>query len=215
MCGCEEHNMLIVNQGHLRSGHTKSCGCLHRESIIKTNKNRHKENRYDLSGEYGIIWSHNTNEEIYFDLDVANQVLQHGWSIGSKGYPVANIDGKVILMHIFLGYKNYDHHNRNKLDNRRKNFVICTQQENSWNRSIPSNNTSGVIGVGWHKSVCRWIARISYNNTNINIGSFINKQDAIKARLKAEVKYYGEFAPQRHLFEQYGINTKQNDLKER
>ena len=36
--------------------------------------------------------------------------------------------------------------------------------------------------------------------------------DAIKARLNAEAKYFGKFAPQRHLFEQYGINTQQNDL---
>ena len=35
-------------------------------------------------------------------------------------------------------------------------------------------------------------------------------EDAIKARLEAEKKYFGEFAPQRHLFEQYGI-TQQND----
>ena len=31
--------------------------------------------------------------------------------------------------------------------------------------------------------------------------------DAIKARLLAEVKYFGDFAPQRHLFKQYGIEV--------
>ena len=31
------------------------------------------------------------------------------------------------------------------------------------------------------------------------------KKDAIIARLKAEKEHYGEFAPQRHLFAQYGI----------
>jgi len=40
---------------------------------------------------------------------------------------------------------------------------------------------------------------------DIYIGLFDNKDDAIKARLKAEKKYFGEFAPQRHLFEQYEI----------
>ena len=30
--------------------------------------------------------------------------------------------------------------------------------------------------------------------------------EAIKARLNAELKYYGEFAPQRHLFQEYEIN---------
>lgn len=33
----------------------------------------------------------------------------------------------------------------------------------------------------------------------------IKKDDAIKARLNVEVKYFGEFAPQKHLYKQYGI----------
>ena len=36
----------------------------------------------------------------------------------------------------------------------------------------------------------------------------MNKEDAIKARLEAEAKYYGDFAPQKHLFEEYGIVLK-------
>ena len=47
----------------------------------------------------------------------------------------------------------------------------------------------------------------------MGLGYFNIKEDAIKTRLEAEAKYYGEFAPQRHLFEQYGI-TQQNDLSE-
>jgi hypothetical protein len=41
----------------------------------------------------------------------------------------------------------------------------------------------------------------------IHLGMFENKEDAIKARLEAEAKYFGDFAPQRHLFEQYKINV--------
>ena len=58
-----------------------------------------------------------------------------------------------------------------------------------------------------------WRVYISIDKKSINLGSFANKDDAIKARLKAEAKYYGEFAPQIHLFEQYGI-TQQNDSNE-
>jgi hypothetical protein len=35
------------------------------------------------------------------------------------------------------------------------------------------------------------------------------KEDAIKARLAAELKYYGDFAPQRHLFKEYNIIQKE------
>ena len=47
----------------------------------------------------------------------------------------------------------------------------------------------------------------------MGLGYFNIKEDAIKTRLEAEAKYYGEFAPQRYLFKQYGI-TQQNDLSE-
>ena len=40
-----------------------------------------------------------------------------------------------------------------------------------------------------------------------------NKEDAIKTRLIAEKKLYKEFAPQQHLFDQYGIKEIQNDRK--
>ena len=36
---------------------------------------------------------------------------------------------------------------------------------------------------------------------------FTDKDDAIRARLLAEKKYYGLFASQQYLFEQYGIEV--------
>lgn len=44
-----------------------------------------------------------------------------------------------------------------------------------------------------------------------SLGKFINKKDAIVARLKAEKEYFGEFAPQRRLFEEYGIEYFEED----
>ena len=45
------------------------------------------------------------------------------------------------------------------------------------------------------------------NQKSIWLGEYVDKDDAIKARLLAEVKYFGDFAPQRHLFRQYGIEV--------
>ena len=51
-----------------------------------------------------------------------------------------------------------------------------------------------------------WIAQIGINSKRTYIGQFTDKQNAIIARLQAELNYFGpDFAPQRHLFEQYGI----------
>ena len=43
------------------------------------------------------------------------------------------------------------------------------------------------------------------NRKNISLGSYETFEEAVKARLEGEKKYFGEFAPQRHLFAQYGI----------
>jgi hypothetical protein len=61
-----------------------------------------------------------------------------------------------------------------------------------------SNNTSGCIGVVWHKYANKWMARITVNNEDIYLGLFINKQDAINARIEAEKKYFKDFAPIRN-----------------
>lgn len=87
-----------------------------------------------------------------------------------------------------------DHINHNKLDNRMANLRICSHAENGRNLSLSKNNTSGVAGVVWDKSRDRWAATIKFNYKNIHLGRFIDKQKAIKAREKAEIKYFGEFA---------------------
>ena len=68
------------------------------------------------------------------------------------------------------------------------------------------------MGVGWYKRYDKWRAYIKVDK-NITLGYFENKDDAIRTRLKAEQKYFGEFAPQKHLYEQYGIQTIQNDCE--
>ena len=46
------------------------------------------------------------------------------------------------------------------------------------------NNTSGVVGVTWHKIRKKWTAFIKINYKQIHIGSFDTKEEAIKARKK-------------------------------
>ena len=74
------------------------------------------------------------------------------------------------------------------------------------NASKNINNNSGYIGVSWDKSRQKWSVRIQTGEKYASLGRFNNKEDAIKARLQGELQYFGlEFAPQRHLFEEYGI----------
>jgi hypothetical protein len=86
-----------------------------------------------------------------------------------------------------------DHINHDKLNNCRSNLRIVTEQQNHMNRSKTKRNTSGIIGVCWHKAREKWIAQIRLNNKQINLGYFDDLEDASKARKEAEIKYFGEF----------------------
>lgn len=51
----------------------------------------------------------------------------------------------------------------------------------------------------------KWTAAVTCDGPHF-LGYYDNKDDAIRARLVGEAKYFGEFAPQMHLCEQYGLN---------
>ena len=96
-----------------------------------------------------------------------------------------------------------DHIDRNKLNNRRTNFRKCSQLNNSKNQSKPKNSNCKFMGVSIENG--KYKSRIGHNRKKIHLGSFSTFEEAIIARLKAEKLYCGEFAPQKELFEKYGI----------
>ena len=61
------------------------------------------------------------------------------------------------------------------------------------NTKIKSSNTSGTKGVWWNAKREKWIAEIMIDNKKYYLGEFINKEEAIKTRKEAEIKYFGEF----------------------
>lgn len=171
-----------------------------------------KYNKYDLSGEYGIGWTSNTNEEFYFDLEDYDLIKDYCWYVvyngegNYKSLRATELDSsKYVKFHHIIGCKYHDHINRNPLDNRKCNLRTCTGQQNLMNRSMQGNNTSGFIGVDYSNRRQRWRARINIDGKSITVYYGESKEDAIIARLQAEKEHYGEFAPQRHLFELYGI----------
>lgn len=56
-CNCEKHTIFEVDGRSIKSGNTTSCGCTR------------GYNKYDLTNEYGIGITSNSNEEFYFSLD--------------------------------------------------------------------------------------------------------------------------------------------------
>ena len=205
-CTCEKHTLREVLGNNLRSPNgTRSCGC-------SSSEVHRKYNRYEERDGYVVGFTSNTNEEFYLDLfnyDLAKQYCwyAHTFDDGYKRLEAKDTKSdKIISMAQLFGCKGYDHCNRNTFDNRMKNLRPATFAENARNMSLAKNNSSGIIGVGWNKTMNQWQSRIQVNYDVIELGFFINKCDAIIARLKAELEYFGkEFAPQRHLFKEYGI----------
>lgn len=216
-CNCEEKNRVIVSTSNLKNKAKKgvrSCGCLRKEFPQNNLKkyNAIQLNLEDEHGLYGIGYCSNTGSKFYFDMDDYDKIKSYTWNehILTNGYHALEAWDKntnsVIRMHYLIVGKYYDHEDRNPLNNRKYNLRKASTTENARNRTKQKSNTSDVVGVGWSKKNHKWYADITVDKNRIWLGYFVEKNDAIKARLKAEEKYFGDFAPQKHLYEQYKIN---------
>lgn len=145
---------------------------------------------------------------------------QAKWDKCKKGYYA--VTGKSILksfsttiMHrLIVGAKKgdiVDHIDGNGLNNRKSNLRIVTSTENAINHKIRSDNTSSVTGVRFRKSCKKWYAFISINKKETFLGSFVNFEDAVDARGKAEKKYYGDFVRKSDQIVEVKIDTPKRD----
>ena len=115
--------------------------------------------------------------------------------ITAQGYRTVRADGKMYGVHrlIWLMVKGHmpdcevDHINGIRLDNRICNLRSVSWSDNGKNKRMLKNNTSGCIGVSQYGD--RWQAYINADAKRISLGVFHLKDDAIKARKKAE-EYY-------------------------
>lgn len=152
-----------------------------------------------MSGEYGIGYTFK-NEEFYFDLEDYDKIKNYCWLINKNGYVISKENNKEILMHrIIMNCKDdmvvdHKHGKMTRNDNRKNNLRVATRSNNACNHDIHKNNTSGASGVNWSKKENKWMARIAINHKRINLGSFLNFEDAVNARKQAEEKYFGEWS---------------------
>jgi hypothetical protein len=91
-----------------------------------------------------------------------------------------------------------DHLDGNPSNNHPNNLRLATHAQNMYNQAGQrADNTSGIPGVYWHKVRQKWIAQIRVDGKCLYLGLFACKHEAAKARREAELKYFGEFAPDR------------------
>lgn len=213
-CLCDCGNKCICNANSLKSGKSRSCGCLKSDKI----KARRKLCSYTFTDNYVIGYCYNDNSEFYIDLEDYEDIKDFSWyrDYNTNYICTNNIDAKYGKLHRCimdkygdLTNKDVDHIiTKDKHDNRKSNLRIITHQQNLFNTKLNKLNASGFTGVYWSKKDKSWYSQITYNKKCIHLGYTKTKEQALIQRLQAEVKYFGkDFAPQRHLFEEYGIIT--------
>jgi len=184
----------------------KTCHCEYKG----LNSKYKKFNKYDLSGEYGIGYTHD-NLQFYFDLEDYDKIKNYSWAVAGNGYHLVTTNWithkQIRLHHLVYGSINggVGFINKNFLDVRKANLRIGKHKELVRNRKIGKNNTSGIIGVYWSNREKKWIAQITIDYKTIRLGGYENFEEVVRSRLEGEKKYFGEFAPQRHLYKKYGI----------
>ena len=82
-----------------------------------------------------------------------------------------------------------DHIDHIRANNKWANLREVTHAENQKNRVLTSKNKSGCVGVSWIKARSKWYASISVNRKTLPLGTYENKDDAIKARKKADIEF--------------------------
>ena len=243
-CNCELKNRVIVLGSSLRSGHTKSCGCLFKEHASQFSKTHGMRNTpiytswqsmkdrcnnvnnkdYYLYGGRGIIYNikWNSFEEFYKDMGetwflggTIDRINTNGnyepnncrWAtmkeqnLNKNSNIICIINGEnLALSEVSIKY------------NIIYTTLIARYKSGLRNEELISpilnkaELQSNIIGVTWDKNSNKWSSRLEKDYKMIYLGTFKDMDDAIKARLQAEiVNLCKENAPQKHLFEFYTV----------
>ena len=181
-CECECGNSKVIAGCDIRSGHTKSCGCYHKErtSYVKTT--------HGMSG----------NTEYNSWACMKNRC----YSISDKAYKYYGDRGIIVCdrwlesfdnFYADMGDKPTPSHSIDRINNdgnyEPNNCRWATKREQAINRRMQNNNTSGVTGVSWRDDVKKWSSKICVNGNQKYLGSFTDKTKAIDARQKAEMEH--------------------------
>jgi len=190
-CICKCGNKVTVAGSNLRRGDIKSCGCLRRERMSKSNRIEFDEN-------LGCLRVYFNNCDDYFLCDVEDRDIaeQYCWYKNSYGYAVHK-DKHIIHFHRLVMEKyediedsQVDHINNDRLDNRRFNLRKSDNGNNSRN-TIGYSNT-GERNICYDKSRDKYVFSIMINGKKY-MKRFNTKDEAIEYREQFKQDHPNDF----------------------
>jgi len=122
------------------------------------------------------------------DAEDINKIRYTKWKLSASGYAAntPKFSGSSKHMHReILGTDQFvDHINHNTLDNRKSNLRIVTKSQNAMNQNFK----------GVSKNGSKWYAHIKIHQKMLNLGNYLDEEEALYARWYAEQVLFKEFA---------------------
>ena len=142
------------------------------------------------------------------------KVYDNGVVIGTLGEPMAGgynhkgyrqvgfwIDGKThtkavhrlmgeLFLPNFKGLPTINHKDINRTNNSLYNLEWATYRDQKLNQKVNVRNKSGYVGVSFHKTRNKWLAKISPSIGKKVSKLFQTKEEAIKQRKEWELEFY-------------------------
>jgi len=167
----------------VKSGHTRSCGCLNKAVTLLSNTTH----GLSKSRFYRIWFSMkdrctNPNITAYERYGGRGITFQDSWKNFNNF-----LDDMIETYSDDLEIDRIDPDGNYTKENCR--WVNSSIQ--SYNQRIRNTNKSGRTGVSFHKVCQRWAATICENGKQRHLGLFENFEDACKVREDAEMRIYG------------------------
>jgi len=184
-CICSCGILSEVSAANLRSGDTKSCGCLNRDmdrTLLKEIKTTHGMSRTKIYGVWTGMIQRCTNQK---DTSYKNY--------GGRGIKVCE---RWLTFENFLADMGAPGEGMTieRLDNEKgyslENCTFASRTVQARNKRVRKDSKSGCTGVNWHKASMKWYARIDVDERRISLGTFESLEDAIASRMAAELEYW-------------------------
>lgn len=178
LCKCDCGNEKKVEESHLKNGHTKSCGCYRKELPASR--------RIDLTGSrFGRL-------KVIAKADTPIRAGGGIWKCVCSCGREIEVSKDSLCMGKTRSCGCLQAETRRKNMEKAIHFVDGTCLERIINQKNTANNTSGYRGV-YKRENSRWRAAIGFKGRVYNLGTFVNLEDAVAARKKAEKELYGPF----------------------